>query len=155
MFSPSSPVTGAAQTGLTTPTYTLNADNAPSLLSKQWFVSALGGTQTGVVTHSVARPFTLSIFRPGAMAQPPVASSNGIVSAFPRNVFKRIVRKSVSVSPDASVPKQNVIITVTYSIPAGAETYDEPNVRAALSLSAGLDSPTADALFDSFKTGTI
>lgn len=58
-YSPSSPVTGGTQTGLTSPTYTLTADIAPSALGKQHAVTALGGTQTGVRTSSAADPFTV------------------------------------------------------------------------------------------------
>jgi hypothetical protein len=62
-FAPTSPVTGAAQSGLTAPTYTLTADVAPAQNAKQYAVTALGGTQTGVISHSVAAPFTLAMFR--------------------------------------------------------------------------------------------
>jgi len=58
------PVTGAAQTGLTSPTYTLVADIAPDVNGRQWAVSALGGTQTGVRTHSASDPFTITVMRP-------------------------------------------------------------------------------------------
>ena len=56
-----SPITGAAVTGLTSPTYTVAVDTPPNTWSKQWAVTALGGTQTGVDTSSSAsRPFTLT-----------------------------------------------------------------------------------------------
>jgi hypothetical protein len=63
-YSPTSPVTGAAQTGLTSPTYTLSTDVAPSINGKQHAITALGGTQTGVNSHSVAAPFTCTFVRP-------------------------------------------------------------------------------------------
>lgn len=45
------PVTGAAQTGLTSPTYTHVVDTPPNAYTKQYAVTALGGTQTGVDVH--------------------------------------------------------------------------------------------------------
>lgn len=57
-FTLTSPITGAAQTGFTSPTYTLTSDLAPDNNGKQVAVTALGGTQVGVTTHSVAAPFT-------------------------------------------------------------------------------------------------
>lgn len=41
-FAPSSPVTGAAVTGLTSPTYSLTTDVAPSLNGKQYAITAVG-----------------------------------------------------------------------------------------------------------------
>lgn len=38
------PLTGAAQTGFTAPTYTLTLDVNPAQNAKQWAVTALGGT---------------------------------------------------------------------------------------------------------------
>jgi len=40
-FALSSPVTGAAQTGLTSPTYTVTADTPPDANAKQYAVTAL------------------------------------------------------------------------------------------------------------------
>lgn len=47
-WSPSSPLTGASQSDLTSPTYTLTSDVAPNSNGEQAAVTALGGTQTGV-----------------------------------------------------------------------------------------------------------
>jgi len=58
------PITGAAQTGLTSPTYTNVGMAGPDANVKQVAVTALGGTQTGVDVHSVARPFTISFWWP-------------------------------------------------------------------------------------------
>lgn len=53
-FTLTSPITGAAQTGFTTPTYTHVSDVAPEANGRQVAVTALGGTQTNVIAHSVA-----------------------------------------------------------------------------------------------------
>jgi len=59
-WSPTTPVTGGAQTGFTAPTYTLSVDTAPDINGKQHAVTALGGTQAGVTSHSVSNPFTVT-----------------------------------------------------------------------------------------------
>jgi len=47
-------VTGGAQTGFTTPGYTVAADNPPDATTgKQWNVSAVPGTQTGARVHDI------------------------------------------------------------------------------------------------------
>lgn len=132
----SSPVTGAAQTGLTSPTYTLIADSPPDWNGKQYAVSALGGTQTGVVFHSGSCPFTISYFRPKVwrvLGKP--NPTTGLIKDVPRNTFKQIVRKGVL--PLAGQPYQNMQITVTVDVPAGADTADPANVRAAFSAAIG------------------
>ena len=135
-FNPSSPVTGGAQSGLTSPTYTLTADTAPSSNGKQYAITALGGTQTGVDTHSVARPFTLTMFRPTTprvLGQPnPVT---GRVSSIPNNVYAVITRKGVT--PLAGQASVNLVIETRISVPAGSDIADAPNIRAALSLHCG------------------
>lgn len=61
-------LTGAAQTGFTTPGYTLTVDNAPDTNAKQSAVTALTGTQAGVTVHSVSSPFLISAWKPKTLA---------------------------------------------------------------------------------------
>lgn len=133
----SSPITGQAQTGLTSPTYTTITDTAPpGNPGKQVAVSALGGTQTGVNTHSVAIPFTLNFTRPGnlrVLGTPnPVT---GVVASVPKNTYKHITRKGVL--PLTGQPYAVMVITTTIDVPAGADSADPANVRAALSAHLG------------------
>lgn len=135
-FTPSSPVTGGPQTGLTSPTYTLTADTPPDNNAKQYAVTALGGTQTGVSVHSVGSPFTLTMFRPKSyksLGSP--NPSTGVISNVPRNQFKIIVRKGML--PLAGQPTQVAIYTLTCDNPAGADTASPQEIRAALSLMFG------------------
>lgn len=92
-FTPTSPITGSTVTGLTTPTYTIIEDSQPNLVSRQWYVSALGGTQTGVSINSVEKPFTISFFRPEALAVPPGVGTGGLLGKIGRNAWKIVVRK--------------------------------------------------------------
>lgn len=135
-FGPSSPLTGGAQTGLTSPTYTLTGDVAPNSHSEQLAVTALGGTQTGVTAHSVSSPFTLTAERPAQFKQLGTPNpTTGIVSNVGRNVF--VIRTRKGVSPLAGQPIQVMLIETRISVPAGSDTADPANVRAALSAHIG------------------
>lgn len=153
-FNPSSPVTGGAQTGLTSPTYTLTADTAPAANGKQYAVTALGGTQTGVDVHSVARPFTLTQYRP---TSPKVLGSpnpvTGVVSNVPNNVYTTIVRKGVL--PLAGQPSRVLTVECKVSCPAGADLADTLNVRAALSLAFGAMMQQSSGIGDTVVTGIL
>lgn len=127
-----SPITGAAQTGLTSPTYTHVPDTAPDNNGRQVAVTALGGTQTGVTTHSVASPFTLTFVRPKVsryLGKP--NPTTGLVKDVPRNTYKFIGRKGVL--PLAGQPYQVAQCTVIIDVPAGSDIADAPNLRALLS----------------------
>lgn len=153
-FTPTTPVTGAAITGLTSPTYTLTLDNPPSPQGKQYYVSALGGTQTGVSAHSASRPFTVSAFRPAAIQQlPAVNPVNGTLPRVPMNTYKWITRKSVI--PLTGQPGRTMVITTTAEIPAGADVADAASVNAALSCHAGLIWAGAQGMSDTAASGMV
>lgn len=146
-FSPTSPVTGSPQTGLTSPTYTLVADVAPAAHGKQYYVSALGGTQTGVEVNSISNPFTTTFFKVASpKALPPVNASGGLQSV-PKNVFKWNVRKGLEVV--SGQPRQVGLFELSMTIPAGADVADPESIRAALSLLFGV------SWADSAALGTI
>jgi hypothetical protein len=153
-FSLSSPVTGAAQTGLTSPTYTLTADTPPVSHSKQYAVTALGGTQTGVEAHAMSQPFTIAMFRPAVpktLGTPNPAT--GVINNIPRNVSKIVVRKGVNVAADQA--PVTAIFTLTCDIPAGADVYDAESIRAALSCLFGSLSQQSAGIGDSVVTAVL
>ncbi len=153
-FAPTSPVTGSTQTGLTSPTYTIAADSNPTQYGKQYYVSALGGTQTGVLAHSVASPFTLSAFRPANLkALQPVNPVTGVLRAVPMNTYKVITRKGVL--PLAGQASKVALIKTDLDIPAGADLADPLSLRAAISAHIGLLTQISDALGSTVLTGTI
>jgi hypothetical protein len=153
-FAPSSPVTGAAVTGLTSPTYTLTADTNPAVNAKQYYVSALGGTQTGVTTHSVGSPFIVSMWRPVTLLLASFFSTlTGFRSKNPVNRYKQITIKGVT--PVVGSPIEPVIIRIDMEIPAGSETNDLINVKAAISAAFGLAYATASGVADTVSTGTL
>lgn len=154
MWNPTSPITGGAQTGLTSPTYTFVSDVAPDANGKQVAVTALGGTQTGVQVHSVASPFTLTFARPKAfkaLGQPnPVT---GRLPSVPRNTYKIITRKGVV--PLAGQPAATMLVTTTIDVPAGSDSYDAMNVRAALSAHIGALNQQSAGIGDTGTSGIM
>lgn len=147
-------ITGAPQTGFTTPTYTNVADVAPDSNGRQIAVTALGGTQAGVTLHSVASPFTCTFVRPKAfksLGQPNPAT--GRIANVPKNDYKLITRKGVT--PLAGQPFQVMPIITTISVPAGADVADAANVRAALSLHIGALQALSAGIGDTTVTGVM
>lgn len=153
-ISPTSPLTGASQSNLTTPTYTLTSDTAPNARSKQYAVTALGGTQTGVDAHSVSNPFTLTFERPASyklLGQPnPVT---GVISNVGRNVYKVRTRKGVT--PLSGQSEQIMLVETTVSVPAGADTADANSIEAALSCHIGALSDMDAEIGDLAKDGVL
>lgn len=150
----SSPVTGATVSGLTSPTYTITQDTNPSVVSKQWFVSALGGTQTGVTSHSIANPFTVSIFRPAQLKA--IAAPNpvtGILTKVPMNKYKFIVRKGAL--PLANQTPQVARIQCEIIVPANTETYSPAELKAMISMAIGTLNQLSDQLASAVQTGSI
>lgn len=154
MWNPSSPVTGSAQTGFTTPTYTIVADNAPTPQGKQVAVTVIGGTQVGVTAHSIASPFTLNFVRPllyKLLGLPnPVT---GRITSIPRNSFSVITRKGVT--PAAGQPAVPMVVRTIIEVPAGADTYDAANVRAAMALHVGALTQQSAGTGDTLVSGIV
>lgn len=153
-FALTSPITGQAQTGLTTPTYTHVTDSAPDITGKQVAVTALGGTQVGVTTHSMSSPFTITFFRPKVfrfLGKP--NPTTGLIKDVPRNTFKLITRKGVL--PLAGQPFQNMQVTTIIDLPAGSDTADAANVRAALSAHFGALVQQSAGVGDTAVSGVV
>lgn len=149
-----SPVVGAAVSGFTSPTYTLTTDTAPNSNGKQYAVTSLGGTQAGVDTHTVSKPFTMSFFRPlNIRALPPVNPVTGVIKNIPMNTYKHITRKGVVPAPNQA--PMTMRITTVYEIPAGADTYDVANVKAAISAHHGVNWAETQDHVDAALTGII
>lgn len=151
-FALTTPVTGSAQTGFTAPTYTVVVDTPPESNGKQWAVTALGGTQTGVTTHSVASPFTVNFVRPKAykvLGKP--NPTTGLIVNVPMNVYHLITRKGCL--PLAGQPFVPMVVRTSISVPAGADTADAPNVRAALALHGGATAQQSAGIGDTTVSG--
>lgn len=154
-FSLTSPITGGAQTGFTSPTYTIATDVAPTSAGKQYAVTALGGTQTGVDASSTpSKPFTITLSKPTTLrALGVVDPVTGQLRNVPRNVYKILVRKGVT--PLAGQAPVALQARLEIEVPAGADTADAANVRAAMSLLIGSLNSISASIGDTLVTGVI
>lgn len=153
-FAPSSPVTGAAVSGLTSPTYTLTTDVAPSINGKQYAITALGGTQTSVDVNSVSKPFSISFFRPQVLRTLPQANPvTGVIKDVPVNTYKLITRKGAApaVNQNAMIAR----ITTVIDVPAGTDTYEPEELRALVSAHFGVGWAQASGIADTIVSGII
>lgn len=149
------PITGGAQTGFTSPTYTIVADVAPTSAGRQYAVTAIGGTQAGVDAASTAsRPFTVTLSRPATLKSlGPVDPVTGALRSVPRNTYTVILRKGVT--PLAGQASVTVIGKLTLDVPAGSDLADAPNLRAALSLLVGSLNQVSAGFGDTIVSGVI
>lgn len=154
-FALTSPITGGAQTGFTSPTYTIATDVAPTSAGKQYAVTALGGTQTGVDASSTpSKPFTITLSKPTTLrALGVVDPVTGQLRNVPRNVYKILVRKGVT--PLAGQAPVALQARLEIEVPAGADTADAANVRAAMSLLIGSLNSISASIGDTLVTGVI
>jgi len=153
-FAPASPITGAAVTGLTTPTYTILTDVAPNINGKQFAISALGGTQTGVDVNSVSKPFSISFFRPAQLRTLPQANPvTGVIKNVPVNTYKLITRKGAQ--PAANQSLLVAKITTIIEVPAGTDTYEPEELRAMISAHFGVGWAQASGISDTVLSGVL
>lgn len=148
-------VTGGAQTGFTSPTYTLTADNAVDVRSKQSVVTAVGGTQSGVVAHSVNAPFTVTVRRPSVIKTIASALLNGISGVYskvPFNEYTILTRKAAQVASGQWYTNE---VRTTLKVFAGSETYDANNVRAGISCHVGFLSTNSAGIGDTAVTAVL
>lgn len=153
-FAPTSPITGAAVTGFTSPTYTIVADTPPNINGKQYAVTALGGTQTGVAANSVSKPFTLTFFRPPVLrVLPQVNPVTGVIKNIPVNTYKLITRKGAT----PSVNQQDTVARITTSIdvPAGTDTYEPEEIKAMISSHFGVGWAQSSGIADTVLSGVL
>lgn len=147
-------ITGAAQTGFTSPVFTATPDSAPNAYSKQVAVTALtSGTAAGVRYHSASDPFTATIERPATFAGPPVLNAAGLLPVVRKNRYVIRVRKGV-----IPLTGQNPLVfpvEITMNLPAGADVNDPVNVRAALSVAFGLAWQLAGSVGDTVNNGIL
>jgi hypothetical protein len=133
----------------------LVADQASEPNAVQHAVTSLGGTQTGVVAHSISKPFTVTFVKPKVPKS--LGNRNAVTGAqvapIPKNTYWIIIRKGVDSS--AYDVNQQATVRVQVDVPAGADTYDAPNVRAMLSLLVGILSEESADLGDTVISGVL
>lgn len=151
-----SAVTGTAQTGLTSPTYTPVADTAPDSNGKQYAFTTLGGTQAGVVAHSASGPFTITFVRPKQLKAIKFDVGGYSNIARGRNVWTVLLRKGVNARTNpANADNMTDLFTIRLAIevPVGAEVNDPESLRAGLSAFIGALSQQSSGLGDSIVSG--
>jgi len=153
MFNPTSPLSGATVTGLTTPTYTLAADTTTDGRTKQFYVSALGGTQTGVVVHSSELPFLINVKKAFKVAVLGAVSALTGIRSIPKTSYVRNTIKGVFV--DTLGNKAIAQIKTIMDIPAGAITQDYNSILAMISLDAAVGTNQVQAMADLAKQNTV
>lgn len=145
-------VTGLAIGGLTAPTYTLTADSAQNN-SRQSIVTALGGTQTGVHTHSPSNPFSINVTKPQNAAAYPRLTSNGTkVGKTGRNRYTTLIR--MGTVPIVGQPTEISDIRIEENIVSGAEVNDTANLAAMYSFAGAWFTREAANLLNRAKTGS-
>jgi hypothetical protein len=150
----SSPVTGAPVSGLTTPTYSFTADQAPNSWSKSWYVSGIGGTQTGVDTASTAsKPWTVSFSRPSVLKTLNAVDATGVVRQVGFNTYTYLMRRGFL--PLAGQAVRTAQWRSELPILVGSDLADAPNIRAAFSSYFGVGYATASGFADSAITGSL
>jgi hypothetical protein len=82
-----------------------------------------------------------------------VNPTTGVITSVPRNVYKLIARKGML--PAQNQPSQIGIIRCEFEIPAGAETYKHPEVRAMVSCFVGALSQLTAGLGDTLVDGLL
>lgn len=153
-WSPDSSITGGAQNGLSAPVFGLAADSASEPNAMQHVVASVAGA-TGVVAHSISKPFMVTVVKPKVpKALAAINNANGVrMGTIPKNTYWVIVRKGV----DSSVNDTNqvAVCRLQIDVPAGADSYDPANVRAMLSLLIGVLNEESADLGDTVITGTL
>lgn len=147
-----SPITGGAQSGFTSPTYTHILDKFPGNNGVQYAVTALGGTQTGATAHTADKPFTISVERPESVRVQTV-NANGITVSNGRNRHKIMVRKGMP-----AVTGQPALLAtgeVILSLPVGAESVSPAEIRAMVSCLLGAAWQYSAGLGDQAVTAVV
>jgi hypothetical protein len=152
-WSPDSSITGGAQTGFTTPTFTNVSDTPPATNAKQITVTALGGTQGSATANSVSNPFTATFYKPASLAKLPTPNPvTGLRGSIPNNQYKLVVRKGGNAASGVPV---TMISRLTIDVPAGMDSYNPDEVKASLSFLVGLLNEESADLGDTCLTGVL
>jgi hypothetical protein len=155
MINLTTPVTGSPQTGFTSPSFTITADLPPNAYSKQYAVTAAGGTGlSGVDAHAASSPFTITFARPANVRSAPIANPvTGVIGNSPRNVYSVIVRKGEK--PGTNQTPQVAVLRCDLAVVAGADVTEPDDVRAALSFLLGSLTQVSAGLGDSLINNVL
>lgn len=155
MINLSSPVTGAAVTGLTgTVNYTVASDQPPNSYSKQWYVTASGVTNVGAdVASSASRPWTFTFTKPSVLKSLNSVDNTGVLRQVGFNTYDYLMRKGIT--PLAGQASRVMNWRTSFPILVGSDTADALNLRTATAAYIGVLSQQAPGLVDTFISGSL
>jgi len=107
-----------------------------------------------VPVSMISDPFTITFERPKVLAvlNGLINGVTGLYGKVPENVYRVRVRKGVNIAAN-NVPRV-MQIECMVRIPAGADAYDAPNIRAAVSMMVGSLNQLSAGIGDTYVTGT-
>jgi len=152
-WSPDSSTTGGAQTGVTSPTFTLVSDTPPAINASKKVVTAYSGAGLTVSANSASKPFDATFSKPTTLRSLPAANPvTGLRTQIPNNQYKLVIRKGGLA--EVGVPVQ-MVVRLTLDVPAGMETYNPDEVRACVSFLVGLLNEESADISDTLLTGVV
>lgn len=124
------PTAAGTTSTITGGTYTFLPDMANDNRTKVFYVSALGGTQTGATVHRGDKPKQFMVKRPSVIKTPSAYNQvSGRYGRVPKNVTRAIFKGAADVAANQPEP---LLVTTDFAIPAGAPNYDRVNVEACV-----------------------
>jgi hypothetical protein len=150
-----SPVTGTAATGFTTPSYTVVQDSAVDSNAKRWIVTAISGTGTsGVRAHSVSDEFSFTVVKP-RMMKILQAFSSLLPQAF-KPAYNRywLIFKKGGI-PASGLPAFPIILRCPLDVPAGVDSNDADDLRALISFAGGCYTQISAGFGDTTVNGAL
>lgn len=152
-WSPDSSITGGAQTGVTSPTFTVATDTPPAINAAKKVITAYSGAGLTVSANSASKPFDATFSKPVTLKSLPAANPvSGLRGQIPNNQYKLVVRKGGLA--ESGVPV-SMVCRLTIDVPAGMETYNPDEVRACVSFLVGLLNEESADISDTLLTGVV
>lgn len=152
-----SPLSGVAQTGQTSPTFTLTADTAPDTNGKQWVVSALGGTQGNASANTVGFPFVITLWRPKVWKAftGAIASLVGFNRSVPRNEWTYKTIKGVAVNSVGGISIAEIETRVRIPVGAFTSSNGPDDLKSLHACHLGMLTQTGSQFYDNEAAGTL
>jgi hypothetical protein len=102
----------------------------------------------------VSKPFTITVSRPLVLKTIGLPDAiTGVLRSVARNVYQVLTRKGVV--PLTGQAAQVMLIRTTVEVPAGADTCEPEDIRAALSAHIGALSQASSGIGDTAVSGVI
>lgn len=149
----STPITGVPQTGMAAPSFAVTQDNAVSVNSRRYVVTAASDVSSASV-HSVSSPFYVELTRPASFKPAPsIVPATGLaLKSTGKNEYRIKVVKGTVPAPGLN---DVILIDASIRIPAGSDVNDAAAVRAAFSLFGGFVNEDGDGIGDVMINGVL